>query len=169
MPVFDFSNPESTTTTTEVTYTTFHSDNNAPRQWAHHSCGVFTNPAKHTAFEFEEEDGIISANILQIDSRFVSLIKWLGENHINVRLSGNNLPDGYAVYKIREIAYGGATKLSAEDGFLQFMMERLFSSSAPLDETLITSVSGQDVIWQLQNPTKYPRKNDATHSVRFLL
>ena len=92
MPVFDFSNPESTTTTTEVTYTTFHSDtnvatpedpilllDNAPRQWAHHSCGVFTNPAKHTAFEFEEEDGIISANILQIDSRFVSLIKWLGE------------------------------------------------------------------------------------------
>lgn len=100
------------------------------------SCGVFTNPAKHTAFEFEEEDGIVSANILQIDSRFVSLIKWLGENHINVRLSGKNLPDGYAVYKIREIAYGGATKLSAEDGFLQFMMERLFSSSAPLDETL---------------------------------
>ena len=149
MPVFDFSNPESTTTTAEVTYTTFHSDknvatpedpilllDNTPRQWAHHSCGVFTNPAKHTAFEFEEEDGIISANILQIDSRFVSLIKWLGENHINVRLSGKNLPDGYAVYKIREIAYGGATKLSAEDGFLQFMMERLFSSSAPLDETL---------------------------------
>ena len=97
MPVFDFSNPESTTTTTEVTYTTFHSDknvatpedpilllDNVSRQWAHHSCGVFTNPAKHTAFEFEEEDGIISANILQIDSRFVSLIKWLGENHINV-------------------------------------------------------------------------------------
>ena len=149
MPVFDFSNPESTTTTTEATYTTFHSDknvatpedpilllDNATRQWAHHSCGVFTNPAKHTAFEFEEEDGIISANILQIDSRFVSLIKWLGENHINVRLSGKNLPNGYAVYKIREIAYGGATKLSAEDGFLQFMMERLFSSSAPLDETL---------------------------------
>ena len=149
MPVFDFSNPESTTTTTEATYTTFHSDknvatpedpilllDNATRQWAHHSCGVFTNPAKHTAFEFEEEDGIISANILQIDSRFVSLIKWLGENHINVRLSGKNLPNGYAVYKIREIAYGGATKLSAEDGFLQFMMERLFSSSSPIDETL---------------------------------
>ena len=149
MPVFDFSNPESTTTTTEATYTTFHSDknvatpedpilllDNATRQWAHHSCGVFTNPAKHTAFEFEEEDGIISANILQIDSRFVSLIKWLGENHINVRLSGKNLSNGYAVYKIREIAYGGATKLSAEDGFLQFMMERLFSSSSPIDETL---------------------------------
>ena len=147
MPVFDFSNPESTTTTTEATYTTFHSEknvatpedpilllDNSSRQWAHHSCGLFTNPGKRTAFEFEEEDGIISANILQIDSRFVSLIKWLGENHINVRLSGANRPDGYAVYKIREIAYGGATKLSAEDGFLQFMMERLFSSSAPVDE-----------------------------------
>ena len=147
MPVFDFSNPESTTTTAEATYTTFHSEknvatpedpilllDNSSRQWAHHSCGLFTNPGKRTAFEFEEEDGIISANILQIDSRFVSLIKWLGENHINVRLSGANRPDGYAVYKIREIAYGGATKLSAEDGFLQFMMERLFSSSAPVDE-----------------------------------
>ena len=147
MPVFDFSNPKSTTTTAEATYTTFHSEknvatpedpilllDNSSRQWAHHSCGLFTNPGKRTAFEFEEEDGIISANILQIDSRFVSLIKWLGENHINVRLSGANRPDGYAVYKIREIAYGGATKLSAEDGFLQFMMERLFSSSAPVDE-----------------------------------
>ena len=147
MPVFDFSNPESTTTTAEATYTTFHSEknvatpedpilllDNSSRQWAHHSCGLFTNPGKRTAFEFEEEDGIISANILQIDSRFVSLIKWLGENHINVRLSGANRPDGYAVYKIREIAYGGATKLSAEDGFLQFMMARLFSSSAPVDE-----------------------------------
>ena len=147
MPVFDFSNPESTTTTAEATYTTFHSEknvatpedpilllDNSSRQWAHHSCGLFTNPGKRTAFEFEEEDGIISANILQIDSRFVSLIKWLGENHINVRLSGAHRPDGYAVSTIREIAYGGATKLSAEDGFLQFMMERLFSSSAPADE-----------------------------------
>ena len=26
--------------------------------------------------------------------------------------------DGYAVYKIRETAFGGGTKLSAEDGFL---------------------------------------------------
>ena len=86
----------------------------------------FTNPIKKTSFEFDEEDGTVSADILQIDARFVSLIKWLGENHINVRLSGENRADGYAVYKIREIAFGGATKLSAEDGFLQFMIERLF-------------------------------------------
>ena len=160
MPVFDFSNPESTTTTAEVTYTTFHSDknvatpedpilllDNAPRQWAHHSCGVFTNPAKHTAFEFEEEDGIISANILQIDSRFVSLVKWLGENHISVRLSGQNSQEGYAVYKIRETAFGGGTKLSAEDGFLQFMIERLLASSAPaeLPEDEDESEDGDDM------------------------
>ena len=31
MPVFDFSNPESTTTTAEVTYTTFHSDKNVAK------------------------------------------------------------------------------------------------------------------------------------------
>lgn len=35
------------------------------------------------------------------------------------------------VYKIREIAFGGGTKLSAEDGFLQFMIERLLASNAP--------------------------------------
>ena len=74
------------------------------------------------------------ADILQIDARFVSLVRWLGENHINVRLSGENREEGYAVYKIRETAFGGGTKLSAEDGFLQFMMERLFASSAPAEE-----------------------------------
>ena len=69
-----------------------------------------------------------------MDARFVSLLKWLGENHINVRLSGKNTGSGYAVYRIREIAFGGGTKLSAEDGFLQFMIERLFASNAPAEE-----------------------------------
>ncbi len=103
-------------------------------QWDHHSCGVFTNPIKRTSFEFQQEDGTVSADILKIDARFVSLLKWLGENHINVRLSGENTEEGYAVYKIRETAFGGGTKLSAEDGFLQFMIERLFASSAPAEE-----------------------------------
>ncbi|MCD7817743.1 MAG: AAA family ATPase, partial [Lachnospiraceae bacterium] len=58
----------------------------------------------------------------------------LGENRIRVRLSGANRKDGYAVYRIREIAYGGGTKLSAEDGFLQFMIERLLASDAPAPE-----------------------------------
>ena len=51
-----------------------------------------------------------------------------------MRLSGKNTESGYAVYRIREIAFGGGTKLSAEDGFLQFMIERLFASNAPAEE-----------------------------------
>ena len=77
---------------------------------------------------------MVSADILQIDARFVSLLKWLGENHINVRLSGADTEAGYSVYKIREIAFGGGHKLSAEDGFLQFMIERLLASDAPSEE-----------------------------------
>ena len=147
MPVFDFSGGTEENTKTRCTYTTFASSqpeaspekpilvlDNRKRKWKHHSCGVFTNPDKETAFEFKEEDGKFTADILRIDARFVSLIKWLGENHISVRLSGENREEGYGVYKIREIAFGGGTKLSAEDGFLQFMIERLFSSSAPEEE-----------------------------------
>ncbi|WP_287638631.1 AAA family ATPase, partial [Blautia sp.] len=130
----------------ECTYTTFQSNeketspekpimilDNSSRQWKHHSCGIFTNPIKRTSFEFKEDDGVFSADIISIDSRFVSLLKWLGENHINVRLSGENKENGYAVYRIRETAFGGGTKLSAEDGFLQFMIERLLASSAPAE------------------------------------
>ena len=149
MPVFDFKHTPDEKKAQECTYTTFRSNeteataekpmlvlDNSNRKWKHHSCGIFTNPIKKTSFEFDEEDGTVSADILQIDARFVSLIKWLGENHINVRLSGENRADGYAVYKIREIAFGGATKLSTEDGFLQFMIERLFASSAPTEEAV---------------------------------
>ena len=85
-------------------------------------------------FEFKGETGTVQADILKIDARFVSLLKWLGENHITVRLSGADRDEGYAVYKIREIAFGGGSKLSAEDGFLQFMIERLLSSDAPPEE-----------------------------------
>ena len=147
MPVFDFSDVSYQKDTYECTYTIFRSDEGTPapespimvldnslRRWKHHSNGVFTNPVKKTTFEFEEEDGAVSANILKIDARFVSLLKWLGENHIPVRLSGKNLEDGYAVYKIRETAFGSGTKLSAEDGFLQFMIERLLASHAPSEE-----------------------------------
>ena len=59
---------------------------------------------------FKEEDETFRSNILRIDARFVNLIKWLGENHINVLLSGENRADGYAVYKIRENAFHGGTK-----------------------------------------------------------
>lgn len=147
MPVFDFNDTSDHKNASECTYTTFRSNgsmtsaekpilllDNRKRTWNHHSCGVFTNPVKRTSFEFQEADGTVSADILQIDARFVSLLQWLGENHINVRLSGQNREDGYAVYKIREIAFGGGTKLSAEDGFLQFMIDRLLASNAPAEE-----------------------------------
>ena len=143
MRVFDFSNQ------TECTYTTFRSNeeistpehpifvlDNKEKEHAHHSTGFFTNPTKRTAFEFKEENSKESytADILKVDSRFVGLVRWLGDNHINVRLSGENTAEGYAVYKIREIAFGGGTKLSAEDGFLQFMIDRLLASDAPAEE-----------------------------------
>ena len=148
MPVFDFSgaSDKKPGVQSECTYTTFQSNetetapekpimilDNSSRQWKHHSCGIFTNPIKRTSFEFKEDDGVFSADIISIDSRLVSLLKWLGENHINVRLSGENKENGYAVYKNRETAFGGGTKLSAEDGFLQFMIERLLASSAPAE------------------------------------
>lgn len=147
MPVFDFSSTPDSKNPSVCTYTTFQSSESNPspenpillidnksQKWDSHSNGVFTNPVKRTTFEFQTETGTVAADILELDSRFVSLHKWLGENHINVKLSGENRPDGYAVYKISEIAFGGGTKLSAENGFLQFMIERLLASPAPSEE-----------------------------------
>ena len=147
MPVFDFNNSPQDGKDPECTYKVFYSNesetsaehpilvlDNSAGELKHHSSGMFINPIRRTAFEFKGESGTVSADILQIDARFVSLLKWLGENHINVRLSGSAREDGYAVYKIREIAFGGGVKLSAEDGFLQFMIERLLASDAPSEE-----------------------------------
>ena len=147
MPVFDFSNMQAKKEPVRCTYAMVYSDNdhaspenpilvidNQKREWKHHSFGIFANPNKQTTFEFEEEDGTISADILKVDARFVSLLKWLGEHHIHIQLSGKNVEEGYAVYKIQEISFGGRTKLSAEDGFLQFMIERLLASNAPEEE-----------------------------------
>ena len=101
MPVFDFSGASASKAEAKCTYTTFHSSHTKPspeqpimvldnkeRQWKHHSCGVFTNPVNRTAFDFKEEDGNYTADVLKIDSRFTSLLKWLGDSRINVRLSG---------------------------------------------------------------------------------
>ena len=146
MPVFDFNHSPEDPRVPECTYNILYSNepeassfhpililDNSQGKLRHHSSGVFANPMKRTAFEFKDEEGAVSADILQIDARFVSLLKWLGENRINVRLSGALREDGYAVYKIRELALGRGGKLSAEDGFLQFMIERLLSD-APSEE-----------------------------------
>ena len=141
MPVFDFKNA-SKESSFECTYTTFSSDNktaspehpifvldNSEHNWDAETIGMFANPYKKTAFEFQTDDGNILSNILKVDARFTSLIKWLGENRIKVKLSGKNVENGYAVYRIREIAFNNSQKLSSEDGFLQYMIERLLDSS----------------------------------------
>ena len=70
-----------------------------------------------------------------MDARFVSLIRWLGENHIHVRLSGKNTGKT-AMQSIRS----GRQPLEAEPNFLQktdflqFMIERLLASNAPEEE-----------------------------------
>lgn len=92
MPVFDFSNTTEEKKACECTYTTFQSNentasakypilvlDNTAKQWKYHSCGVFTNQTKRTAFEFTQEDGTVCADILRVDARFVNLLRWLGE------------------------------------------------------------------------------------------
>ena len=148
MLVYDSTSTSNTASAFECTYTTFQSNHstatpehpilildNSSHPWEQDSAGIFANPYKKTAFEFQLDDGVELSNILQIDSRFTSLIKWLGENRIKVKLTGKNRSDGYAVYKIREVAFSNSQKLSSEDGFLQFMIERLLESDAIAEET----------------------------------
>ena len=74
MPVFDFNSAPEDKKEVQCTYTTFCSNedhatpecpilvlDNQNRKWNHHSCGVFTNQNKQTAFEFDEKDGTCSA------------------------------------------------------------------------------------------------------------
>ena len=78
MPVFDFSDKPVKNEDTVCTYTAFQSNakektpeepilvlDNSERQWIHHALGVFTNPAKRTAFEFKENGETFSADIQQ--------------------------------------------------------------------------------------------------------
>lgn len=151
--VFDFSESTEKTATepeknarTALTYETFASDreeatpehpilvlDNSEGKLRHHTSGSFDDPEHRTAFIFTDErrETFTSADILKVDSRFVDLLNWLGSNRIGVRLSGKDTADGYAVYKIREVDSGGIAKLSAEDGFLQFMITRLLASKPP--------------------------------------
>ena len=148
MPVFDFNQEKKDAVKAEKTYELVYSNERVPdvshpvmllkdeeKKLMHHSSGMFTAPTKGTAFTCDEEK--TSHDILQIDARFEKLVKWLGENHIMVKLSGASTDQGYAVYKIFEtgVAMRG-TKLSGENGFLQFMIERLLQSDAPSKEVV---------------------------------
>lgn len=147
MPVFDFNAQKTETAKSEYTYTTFKSElqtadrdhtiivlSNKSNKLVHHSCGMFSSPVSGSTFTLENDSSVIE-DILRIDSRFLNLVKWLGENHIMVRLSGAITDEGYGIYKIQEMGVSvRGTKLSGENGFLQFMMQRLFLSESPSDE-----------------------------------
>ena len=157
MPVFDF-NSSKETEEISVTYETFSSDlnysdkdhpiiilANKSGKLLHHTNGMFTAPSKGSSFVTDGENPT-SEDILKIDSRFLSLVKWLGDNHIMVRLSGIVKDNEYHVYKILEtgVAVRGA-KLAGENGFLQFMMKRLFQSEAPsLEEKDLEELEDSD-------------------------
>ncbi len=94
----------------------------------HHISGSFLSPDKRTAFQYSALGGTMTADFALIDRRFGSLLSWIGYNQFDVRLSGQQTDKGYAVYKIREVDSGGETKLSAEDGFLQYVIGRLLDS-----------------------------------------
>ena len=150
MPVFDFGADSGDKAEAVCTYKTYKSYVSTPTKenpimviddkdhiLKHHSNGMFINPIKRTSFEFHDGDNKGPwIDIIKIDSRFTSLVKWLGENHIKVKLSGYPTDEGYAVYKIREQSFGEGKKLSSEDGFLQYMIERLLSCDPPSEDEI---------------------------------
>lgn len=147
MPVFDFKDSGESKKASICTYTLFRTASseaseanpimvlaNNDKKLKHHTAGLFVNPIKRTCFDYSDDEGNYSSDIIRIDARFTSLLKWLGENHIKVRLSGAVTEEGYAVYKIREQAFGNSAKLSSENGFLQYMIERLLASDPPCED-----------------------------------
>ncbi len=144
MPVFDFSSEKIETEVIEQTYELFYTDckyadkdhpvmvlEDSGELLKHHAPGRFETPAKGSSF-ICDDTGKEGFKIASLDARFENLLKWLGENHIMVRLTGVHSETGYAVYRIEETGISvRGTKLSGENGFLQFMIARLLQSDAP--------------------------------------
>ena len=147
MPVFDFNNKPDKNSHGECTYTMLFSNaseataespilllDNQSRQWKHHSCGVFTNPVKRTSFEFEEEDGKVSADILTDGCSFCQSAPLAGrKSHHCASVWCEHGRMAMRYIKSVRLRSAAVRNLSAEDGFLQFMMERLFASNAPTE------------------------------------
>ena len=152
--VFDFGSTEHKTAVDAtkkaqaiVTFTAFDSDSgeadeehpfmvldNSRGKLSHHTSGLFEKPEVRTSFVFMQDGEKVSVDVLELDSRFTGLLSWLGTNAIMVRLSGKDTPRGYCVYKIREVSSDGVTKLSAADGFLQYVISRLLESKPQKEE-----------------------------------
>ncbi|MBQ1902581.1 MAG: AAA family ATPase [Lachnospiraceae bacterium] len=101
--------------------------------------GHFYDFKERTAFVVDQNDTPeILLDLYSVDSRFIDLITWLSSNRIYVRLTVSPVVidgSGYiAVTEINEVAYGSGAKLSAADGFLQFMIERLLQSQPGTQE-----------------------------------
>ena len=136
MPVFDFSHDDKADKTIQPDYSLIFSnekyaDQNHPimilkdddKTMSHHASGLFTSPAQGLAFKSDQGDKLYQ--IISIDARFEPLLKWIGDNHIMVRLTCALTEEGCVVYRIEEtgVAVRGS-KLSGENGFLQFMIQR---------------------------------------------
>lgn len=112
----------------------------------HHTSGSFVRPRSKGVFQFVKNDNTYTEKILAMDSRFVELLDWLGDNKTQVRLSGKVtdlvLSDGqtfanvYAIYKIHAVDATGKNRLSTEDGFLQLVIGRLLEAAPPEEEEL---------------------------------
>ena len=92
----------------------------------HHVNGSFMNPSRRTGFEFKTEAGPEYTDVWKIDRRFEPLLKWMGENQLQVRLSGCPFKDGFGIYKIHAVNYSGKIAAST-DGFLQMTIGRILS------------------------------------------
>ena len=143
MPVFDFNEAPEVKPIADRTYDIYYSDAHVSdpehpmlildaqtHLKLQHPSGQFKNTPSGCSFISEDH----ACPVLSIDARFVHLLTWLADNHIMVRLSGEQSENGYAVVKIQEtgVAVRGS-KLSGENGFLQFMIARLLESDAPAE------------------------------------
>lgn len=135
-----------------------------------HATGVFVNPVRGTSFAYT--NGVCEANvsgldkdgndlnhpILSIDKRFIALEKWLGENHVSVRLTGESRDEGYCVYKIRAVSPDGSI-LTERNRFLQLCIERLAESRAPEEDDVLENdelqESGQQDLRDLNSMLNY--------------
>ena len=100
MPVFDFNEKKEEVVKAERSYKLVYSSERIPStehpimiledrgsKLVHHSNGMFEAPTVGSAFIYDTDEKS-THNIIEIDARFDNLLKWLGENHIMVRLSG---------------------------------------------------------------------------------
>lgn len=98
------------------------------RVLVHHTSGVFKKSDHGVVLEYGKSSDQLYAGVRSVDLRFKDLVNWLGETHANVRLSGQQTSQGYAVYKIHAVDATGRHRLKTEDEFLQTVVERLLLS-----------------------------------------